>query len=168
MPCTTVVGIAENMVQNDLQATNAYSYYLPLEQFNPSAGAGLFLRMNGDPKILHQMAYNGASDSAQWFAVRNPDGTPIFTAPAPGTFNLQPGIRNPIHNPGFENWNIGLYKKFAVNERVGFQFRAEAFNAFNHPNWSGANFTPTSSSFGKVTSKTGDVRNLQLSLRFYF
>ena len=50
MPCTTVVGIAENMVQNDLQATNAYTYYMPLEQFNPAGGNGLFLRMSGDPK----------------------------------------------------------------------------------------------------------------------
>ncbi len=40
---------------------------------------------------------------------------------------------------------------------------------FNHPNWGGANFNPTSlSTFGKITGKTGDVRNMQLSLRFYF
>ncbi len=35
-----------------------------------------------------------------------------------------------IYNPGFNNWNIGLFKKFAITERIGFQFRAEAFNAF--------------------------------------
>ena len=136
--------------------------------WNDCGGSGQFWVINGDPKVLKQFAYNGSSDPAQYFAVRNPDGSPIFTQPAPGTFNQQNGVRNPIHNPGFQNWNIGLYKKFAINERAGFQFRAEAFDAFNHPNWSGANFTPTSSSFGKVTSKTNDVRNLQLSLRFYF
>ena len=32
----------------------------------------------------------------------------------------------------------------------------------------GANFTPTSAAFGKITGKTGDVRNMQLSLRFFF
>jgi hypothetical protein len=51
---------------------------------------------------------------------------------------------------------------------TGFQFRAQAFDAFNHPNWSGADFNPTSATFGKVTGKTNDVRNLQLSLRYYF
>ena len=81
---------------------------------------------------------------------------------------MQNGIRNEIYNPGFNNWNLGLFKKFALNERFGFQFRAEAFDAFNHPNWGGANFNPTSAGFGKITGKTGDVRNLQLSLRFYF
>ena len=131
-------------------------------------GAGQFWVMNGDPATPHQFAYNGASDPAQWFATKNSDGSPIFTAPAPGTFMSQQNVRNAIHNPGFQNWNVGLFKKFSINERTGFQFRAEAFNAFNHPNWSGANFDPLSSSFGKVTSKTGDVRNLQLSLRFYF
>ena len=50
MPCTTVVGIAEDMVQNDLNAKNHFTYYVPLEQFNPSGGNGLFLRMQGDPR----------------------------------------------------------------------------------------------------------------------
>ena len=80
----------------------------------------------------------------------------------------QKGIRNVIHSPGFSNWNVGLFKRFAITERAGLQFRAEAFDVFNHPNLGGANFNPTSSSFGKVTGKTGDVRNMQLSLRLYF
>lgn len=130
-------------------------------------GAGQFWAINGDPKIVHQFAAGGAKDPAQWFAVTNPDGSPIFTAPAKGTFVMQPNIRDRIHNPGFQNWNIGLYKKFAINERAGFQFRAEAFNAFNHPNWNGADYNPTSSTFGKVTAKSNE-RNLQLSLRLYF
>ncbi|HKW97587.1 MAG TPA: carboxypeptidase regulatory-like domain-containing protein [Bryobacteraceae bacterium] len=124
--------------------------------------------MNGTPKLLNQFAANGSKDPHYWFSTTNSDGSPIYTAPAKGTFVLQKGIRNVIHSPGFENWNLGLFKSFAVNERSGFQFRAEAFDAFNHPNWGGANFNPTSSSFGKVTGKTNDARNLQLSLRFYF
>jgi predicted permease len=49
MPCTTVVGIAEDMVQNDLTATQRFHYYLPLDQFSPSSGFALVLRMRGDP-----------------------------------------------------------------------------------------------------------------------
>jgi hypothetical protein len=130
-------------------------------------GAGQFWVINGDPTVVHQFAAGGAQDPAQWFATKNADGSPIFTAPAKGTFNLQPNVRNRIHNPGFQNWNIGLYKKFAINERTGFQFRAEAFDAFNHPNWNGADFNPTSATFGKVTAKSNE-RNIQLSLRLYF
>ena len=129
--------------------------------------SGQFWVINGNPKIVHQFAAGGAKDPAQWFAVTNSDGSPIFTAPAKGTFNLQPNVRNRIHDPGFENWNIGLYKKFAINERSGFQFRAEAFDAFNHPNWNRPDYNPTSPTFGKTTAKSNE-RNLQLSLRLYF
>jgi putative ABC transport system permease protein len=50
MPCTTVIGIAEDMVQNDLQASTRFHYYMPVEQFDPAGGNGLFLKMRGDPR----------------------------------------------------------------------------------------------------------------------
>jgi len=137
---------------------------------------GQYWVVNGDPKIIGKFGPN-----SQWFATTNPDGTPIFTKPAPGTFNKQ-RVRNLIYQPGFENWNLGLFKAFPVTERFGFQFRAEAFNFINHPNWCGGSgcsgttnigLNPTNlNTFGKVLTKGGGVgggeRNLQLSLRFYF
>ncbi|HXJ13572.1 MAG TPA: hypothetical protein VNH19_14960, partial [Candidatus Limnocylindrales bacterium] len=134
-----------------------------------SCQAGQFWMVNGDPRIIGQMAHNGAKDPNLYFATTNSDGSPIFTPPAKGTFNLHNGVRGLIYRPGLENWNIGLYKKFSINERTGFQFRAEAFDAFNHPNWGSPGLNPTATTtFGKVTGKTDDVRNLQLSLRYYF
>ena len=138
---------------------------------------GQYWIVNGDPKIIGTFGTSG-----QWFATKNSDGSPIFTAPAAGTFNLAQNVRDMIHLPGFQNWNLGLFKKFAFNERMGLQFRAEAFNIINHPNWGGGSgamgspggvqLNPTSSTFGKVTTKGGGTgggeRNLQLSLRFYF
>src|SRR6266850_641344 len=132
---------------------------------------GQYWVMNGTPKIIGTFGPSG-----QWFATTNPDGSPIFTQPAPGTFNTQ-RVRNIIYQPGFSNWNMGLFKVIPVNERWGFQFRAEAFNVWNHPNWCGASgcsgttnigLDPTNSAtFGKVLTK-GSERNLQLSLRLYF
>ena len=90
------------------------------------------------------------------------------TPPPTGTINLQKGVRDSVYQPGFQDWNLALLKSFAVTERSGFQFRAEAYDFINHPNLSGPNLNPTSSQFGMVTSKTGLARNLQLSLRFYF
>ena len=132
---------------------------------------GQFWVVNGNPKIIGTFGPNG-----QWFATTNPDGSAIFTKPAAGTFNTQ-RVRNMIYQPGFENWNMGLFKMIPVNERFRFQFRAEAFNVWNHPNWCGSSgcsgttnvgLNPTSSStFGKVLTK-GSERNLQLSLRLEF
>ncbi len=128
---------------------------------------GQFWVMNGTPSIVGQFA-NSAASSNQYFAVVNTNGTPIFTPPAAGTFNLQPNVRDSIYGPGFQDWNLGLFKKFPMNDRTGFEFRAEAFDVNNHPNWSTPSYNPTSATFGKVTAKTTLARNLQLSLRFYY
>jgi Carboxypeptidase regulatory-like domain len=43
--------------------------------------------------------------------------------------------RNFLRNPGRWNIDMALFKHFAISERVGFEFRAEAFNIFNHVEW---------------------------------
>jgi len=48
VPCTYVVGIAEDIKQQSLAAdTGSFYYYLPAMQFNPNSG-GLFVRVRGD------------------------------------------------------------------------------------------------------------------------
>jgi ABC-type antimicrobial peptide transport system permease subunit len=49
MPCTTVVGIAEDIVQQDLTSDKRYQYYLPLDQMSAAGGFAVMLRMRGDP-----------------------------------------------------------------------------------------------------------------------
>ena len=109
-----------------------------------------------------QFAAGGnAADPNQWLTVNG-----LFTAPATGTM-VKDRLRNYFYNPGFQNWNIGLFKEFAVTERHKLLIRAEAFNWLNHPNWGGFDSNPRSSTFGKVTGKN-DQRNLQLSMRYSF
>jgi hypothetical protein len=144
--------------------------YAGVGQDGSMSGGGQFWVMNGTPTIVHDIAANGSGESKYWFTTTDSSGKLLWSQPATGTFNTQAaGFRNVIHNPGFVNWNAGLFKKVNFTEKSGIQFRAEAFNIFNHPNWNGASFNPTNlSTFGKITSKTGDVRNLQLSLRLFF
>jgi hypothetical protein len=40
--------------------------------------------------------------------------------------------RNAMHGPGFSYQNISVFKNFPIHERLQFQFRADAFNGFNH------------------------------------
>jgi hypothetical protein len=92
-----------------------------------------------------------------------------FTAPPAGTFNLQQGVRDAYYGPGFQDWNLSMFKTFVVNDRANFQFRAEAYDFINHPNLSApSSLNPTSGTFGVITSKSGLQRTLQLSLRFAF
>src|SRR5688572_5437030 len=50
-PCRTVVGIAEDIVQqpDQLSTSSRYHYYLPIEQFRASGGSYVVLRLRGDP-----------------------------------------------------------------------------------------------------------------------
>ena len=138
-----------------------------------AGGVGQYWVYNGSginyAKNIITNTGNPGADSNYWFTTTDSSGKLLFSQPTAGTFNHQQGIRDLIYNPGFNNVNLGLFKKFAITERTGLQFRAEAFDAFNHPNWGGVNTDPTNlNTFGKVTGKSGDVRNLQLSLRLYF
>jgi hypothetical protein len=117
-----------------------------------------------------------APDTVDGFAqvFYNPNA---FTAPRGLTFG--DAGRNILRNPRRTNFDMALFKHFAVTERVGFEFRAEAFNVFNHTEWkniaadSGAATPPsnnnvlTSSGFLEVNS-AHNPRILQLGLKFLF
>jgi hypothetical protein len=167
-----ISGISQFQTGNPCSAAAATDYAGVGLDSNFGCGVnGQYWAVNGHPKIIGTFGSGG-----QWFSTTNSDGTPIFSAPPAGTFVSQ-RVRNLIYQPGFQNWNMGLFKMLPIAERLKLQFRAEAFNVFNHPNWGGGsgggvNFNPTSSTFGKVTTKGGGVgggeRNLQLSLRLEF
>ena len=93
----------------------------------------------------------------------------IFSAGAAGekagTFGVQP--RNALRNPHTWNLDMGLRKVVPIHGSNRLELRVEAFNALNHPNWSGANSNPTSGSFGFVTGKTGE-RVIQLATKYSF
>ena len=89
-----------------------------------------------------------------------------FQRPALGTFTTQRN-RNLMYRPGFQNWTGSLFKTFAIGEHQGVTFRGEVYNIPNHPNWDGPDTNPTSSTFGKVTTKSFE-RTFQLSLRYFF
>jgi putative ABC transport system permease protein len=55
MPCTTVVGIAEDMVQRDLTSDQRFHYYMPSEQRGGASGFALLLKMRGDVASKQEM-----------------------------------------------------------------------------------------------------------------
>jgi hypothetical protein len=120
------------------------------------AGSGnQFWNLVGDPNIAH----GDFTSSATWF---NPAA---FARPAASTFGVQP--RNSLRNPPTWNFDLGVRKSIPVRGSHQVQFRAEAFNVLNHPNWANANNNPNSGSFGQVTQKV-DQRTVQLALRYSF
>jgi len=62
---------------------------------------------------------------------------------------------NALHGPGNVSSNMSLFKIFPIHDRLTFQFRAEAFNAFNNVNLGNPVTTLTAVNFGQITSASG-------------
>ncbi len=146
-------------------------------------GAGSFLNlvgnpnsvpasMNNQPGVVGPLLYNPAA----------------FTAPQGLTFGT--AQRNVLNNPQRTNFDMGLFKHFEIKENMGFEFRAEAYNVFNHTQWlpvaglngsgnnsahcfGGSNFSPGDPSCLADSNflRPGGAHNpriLQLGLKFLF
>jgi hypothetical protein len=53
-------------------------------------------------------------------------------------------------------------------ERYRLEFKAEFFNAFNHPNFANPNNSFGSPQFGRISSVSENGRSLQFGLKFVF
>ena len=74
--------------------------------------------------------------------------------------------------PTFHRADLGVEKVFHVGETTAVQFRAEAFNFINHPNFGQpGSLNPSSSAFASITSTRDsptDARELQFALKIFF
>ncbi|MBI4910919.1 MAG: carboxypeptidase regulatory-like domain-containing protein [Acidobacteria bacterium] len=99
--------------------------------------------------------------------------TDVFAAPAAGT--LGNAARTILRGPGINNWDAALFKNFRIYERLRFQFRAEAYNVFNHTQFSAmdntARFDNTGAQINARLSEFTAARNprqMQMALRLTF
>ena len=99
--------------------------------------------------------------------------------------------RNVVRGFGAWQMDIGVRREFAVYERMKLQFRAEAFNIFNHPNFGailpsycmpaavpnssngctfGQPFSTLANSLGILSPlyQMGGARSMQLALKIVF
>ena len=92
--------------------------------------------------------------------------TDAFRAPEPYTFGN--AGRNILPGPGNNVFDLALDRRFPLAESKAVRFRAEFFNAFNHPNFGVPGPYPDFGPFfGRIFS-TGQPRRVQLALRFDF
>ena len=91
--------------------------------------------------------------------------------PANGTFGNVG--RGSLIGPGLTTFDTSLFKRVSLNERWSVQFRAEAFNVFNHSNFAEPNavvFTGNniSPSAGVITGTATTSRQIQFALKLTF
>jgi outer membrane receptor protein involved in Fe transport len=75
--------------------------------------------------------------------------------------------RNAFRGPGATNVDIALAKKFKIREHATLEFRADAFNVFNHTQFSNPDTGISDLTFGQITS-TANARILQVALHLMF
>ena len=152
--------------------------------FNPATGAETFAGLDlvpGQPLYLHGDQYPGgrAVNSAA-FAV--PAGCTIKICPQP---TLGDAPRNFVRGFGAWQMDFAVRREFPLYERLRLQFRAEAFNVFNHPNFGKIDPTyclpPATCTFGRALQtlssslgvlsplyQMGGPRSLQFALKLAF
>jgi hypothetical protein len=98
-----------------------------------SVGSGSYADIVGDPH----------GPKPTFYGVANiPYGPLLYN---PGAYSQPTGLtfgdsgRDSLAGPGRLNFDMGLFKHFKFRETMAFEFRAEAFNVFNHPQWNGVN-----------------------------
>jgi hypothetical protein len=103
----------------------------------------------------------------QWF---DPSTfAPLTTGPGGQTSFGTCGQGN-IRGPRYADVDMTLHKEIPISESKRFEFRAEAYNALNHPIFSRPDFNfgdTGAGGFGAITSSQGG-RQFQLGLKFYF
>ena len=98
---------------------------------------------------------------AKWF------NTAAF-APVP-TGQIRPGdaAATSVIGPGYQQWDVSLYRNIVIRERARLQIRGESYNFFNHANYSGVSTALGATNFGQITS-TRDPRRVQLGMKLDF
>ncbi len=71
--------------------------------------------------------------------------------------------RNSVRNPDFINFDMALFKHFPIKESAAVEFRAEAFNIFNHTEW-----LPIGGQAGSFAGNNNSGNNTQGSTTFLY
>jgi hypothetical protein len=111
-------------------------------------------------------------------SVKGSDGravAPDGAAPFAGEAFFQPAAgalgtlqRNYFSGPWVWNLDFKISKGTRITERQSIELRMETFNAFNHPTFSVADQTVTSTNFGKITGTFYGRRVVQFALYYRF
>jgi hypothetical protein len=138
---------------------------------------GIYTAQSGAPLNFGNIIFNGdLHDIAlpkdqrrpgQWFNVNA--GFERDPAKQLGS-NLRtfPSRLSGVRADGPNNWDLSLLKNTRVTEGMQVQFRAEAINALNHPQFTAPNTSPTSTAFGTVTGEFAWPRVIQFGLKLLF
>jgi len=138
-----IVGDFPKNVGKVTKVANGVAYFPGLLQTNDPAGAGV-------------SPLNGLSGSFSNRAITDSQGQLLLVNPAPGQIgNL--GLRT-IEGPALVNFDVNLVKRVRITESKEFEFRIDALNVLNDPQFANPNVNINNTSFGRIISARGNRR----------
>jgi len=147
------------MTLTDSRGGGAWGSSASRAQFCPGMGVGNVFSSGGTISRLNGYFNNNAICAPPLVA----DATPGDTgATAFGDTPIVVG-----YGPGQFNWDIAILKRTAVTEGSHFDFTAQFFNTFNHPQFSNPS-TVVGPGFGVISSTAVGPRIIQLGLKYEF
>ena len=121
--------------------------------------------LTGNATALSRHIHTDTDGTIQYFGDQTA-ATAALSNPLPG----QIGNRNNLRGPKFVNFDMSLGKRFFMpwSEKHTLQFRAEAYNTFNHTNFADPSANLNDSTFGHITAQANGNRVMQFALRYDF
>jgi len=137
-----------------------YAGSTPLEAANLGVG-------NIRPDVIPGCSRMGSRSLSEWF------NTSCFATPPDWGAGTESRVDPVLRGPGINNWDLAIFKRTNIGERMGIEFRTEFFNLFNHPYFSMPATGFGAAGFGVITSTVqGGVaspeRLVQFALKFIF
>ncbi len=139
--------------------------------------SGASLNAPGNSQVADQVKQKvemlgGTGPGQSWF-------DPLAFAPVTAARFGNAGLNN-LRGPSFFNLDLGVFRNFAIREKIQLQFRAEAFNATNTPHFNNPGTTVSSmvrnadgsirslGGYTEITSAQADERQVRFALRLSF
>lgn len=123
-------------------------------------------------KAPGESIYAGQHNYHQWL---NPNAfvqPPVATQISETDFAVLGGGPQQARGPGFNNLDSSVFKNFGFTDNISLQFRAEAFNTTNTPQFGQPGnlntFNNPTGGFSSITTMRGNPRTLQLALKLFY
>lgn len=129
----------------------------------------------GDPiytgqltSVLNTSQIPGGQSVSEWFCTQCPGFNEITSQQYSLHYQQLAPRFSWFRNPHQEQVDLSLFKNVRIKEKYTAQFRADALNSMNHPWFGSPNTSPTSATFGQITSENERSRWIQFLFKFIF
>ncbi|MFN0108782.1 MAG: carboxypeptidase regulatory-like domain-containing protein [Blastocatellia bacterium] len=112
------------------------------------------LKQVTDPSIAGVTTSQGLQGRSTLLAVTDASGKVLLINPVPGQIGTMSQLY--LYGPGSFRLDINLIKRVRIHEDINFEFRVDAIDVLNTPQWGNPNTDINSVNFGRITGAGGN------------